>query len=568
MVSKVEQEIFEHIENRQNFILDAGAGSGKTWTLVQTLYYLIKTKSKELKQNNQKIVCITYTNIAKDEIIERIEHNALIIVSTIHDFLWDCVKTFQKELKLILIEIVEERIKKEQIKLDGYTDRAIISRENSEKKISKYTEARDQLETNKIQIRYENYTRYSKGKFSHDDLIVIAEKIFSSHPKICKIITDTYPIILVDEYQDTQKETVEILLNYLLGSKNFIVGFFGDKIQQIYDTGVGNIPEKYKLKRIVKLENYRSSKEVIALLNRLRVDIEQYQPKVNNRTGNIAFYYVQDPDRFNVSEFIKENLLDSWNIKSTNNIKILYLTHRYIAKENQYEDILLHYSRANKRDAIIDNVNNRTLCPFADYLYDLEDLINLFKNNRIQQFLRKVYYKVDSFIDKKKLYELMQQLIVARQQENIKSIMDYCISNNILPKSNQIDYYDFEDERKKEFYEDLMKIEYSQFSRLYNVQMENTSFSTKHNTKGDEFNNVLVIIDDNSWKQKFNFNDYFSKITENEERYNRTNNLFYVVCSRAKNNLAIANISTLSNEAQTQIKVWFGEENYYEYSPN
>src|SRR3990167_3544102 len=109
MASVVEQ-VFDCIKNKESFILDAGAGSGKTWTLVQALNYILETKSKELKNNGQKIVCITYTNIAKDEIIERTEHNELIHVGTIHDFLWECIKKFQSELKVKFLELMEEKL--------------------------------------------------------------------------------------------------------------------------------------------------------------------------------------------------------------------------------------------------------------------------------------------------------------------------------------------------------------------------------------------------------------------------------------------------------------------------
>lgn len=564
MASKVEQQIFNCIENQESFILDAGAGSGKTWTLVQTLNYLIEKKSNKLKNTNQKIVCITYTNIAKDEIIERTEHNELIRVSTIHDFLWDCIKYYQKELKIKLLEVIEEKLSKEQEKLDGYTARAVKSREKSEQKISKYKDAIENLNTQNVKISYENYPKYIDGKFSHDELIIIAEKIFSSYPKICKITKDSYPIILVDEYQDTQKETVEILLNYLLGSENFIVGFFGDKMQQIYDTGIGEIPNTYNLKLIKKTENFRSSKEVIRLLNNLRTDIQQYQPEKNKRAGSIAFYYIKNPDDFNINNFLKNNLQEKWNVASIDDIKILYLTHRYIAKENQYEELLEHYSKANKRDCLIDNENNRTFCPYADFLYDLEGLSDLFGTNKIQQFLKKTFYKVDSFKAKKKLYEFMQELSAIKNTQDIGEIIEFAVSKNLLPKSEQMKNYDFEDENKKEFYEKLIEIEYSQFMRLYKVQQDNTSFSTKHNTKGDEFNNVLVIIDDDAWKQKYNFNNYFSTNNENEDRVKRTNNLFYVVSSRAKKNLAVVCVSTLSDDAKFQVKAWFGKENYYE----
>jgi DNA helicase II / ATP-dependent DNA helicase PcrA len=563
MAGQVEQQIFECIENHESFILDAGAGSGKTWTLVQTLNYLIETNSTKLKNNNQKIVCITYTNVAKDEIIERTEHNEIIHVSTIHDFLWDCIKPYQKELKITLINVIEEKLSKEQEKLNVLVRKTSKARDKSEERVSKLQEAIENLNAQKSKISYENYPKYIDGKFSHDDLIIIAEKIFSSYPKIIKIISDANPIIFVDEYQDTQKETVQIL-DYLLGSENFIVGFFGDKVQQIYDSGVGEISSKSNLKLIQKTENYRSSKEVIELLNKLRSDIEQYQPEQNKRNGSITFYKIQNTEDFNVKSFFYSDIKDVWNVESVDAVKILYLTHRYIAKENHYEELLQHYIKTNKRDCLIDNESNRTFCPFADFLYDLEDIIALFADNKIQQFLKKISFKIDSFKDKKTLFEVMQNLSTFRKKERVLDVIEFATSKKILPKSERMNNYDFEDEEKKEFYETLMQIEYSQFSRLYEVQQENTPFSTKHNTKGDEFNNVIVIIDDNSWKQSYNFNDFFSDNKENENRYKRTNNLFYVVCSRAMYNLAVVCTSELSEVAKSKLKEWFGKENFFE----
>lgn len=562
MAGKVEEQIFNCINNKESFILDAGAGSGKTWTLIQTLNYLINKHSENLRLMNQKIVCITYTNVAKDEIIERTEHNELIHVSTIHDFLWDCIKKFQNELKIKLLEIINEKVNKEQTKLDGYTSRAVKSREKSEQKIAKLHDAVESLNQNKFKISYENYPKYVEGKFSHDDLIIIAEKIFSSYPKIIKIITDSYPFIFVDEYQDTQKETIQILLDHLINKDNFIVGFFGDKVQQIYDTGIGEIPNDYNLKLIQKKENYRSSKQVIDLLNKLRLDLQQYQPEINKRIGNICFYYLKRPDAFNVKEFTEKYFYEKWSISEFNEIKVLYLTHRYIAKENNYEELLNHYRKANKRDCLIDNKSNRSFCPLADFLYDLEDIVYLFTNNKIQQLLHKISYKINSFKSKKDLQTIFQDLLNLRESKTIGEIIEYVFSKQLLQKSKRMD--NFEDEEKKEFYDELMKINYTQFKRLYSVQQEHTPFSTKHNTKGDEFNNVIVIIDDEAWKQNYNFNDFFSENKENLKRHTRTNNLFYVVCSRAKINLAVICASELSNEAISKIKELFCESNYIE----
>jgi DNA helicase II / ATP-dependent DNA helicase PcrA len=86
------QEILRHIDNKENFLLSGGAGSGKTYSLVQVIKQVI------LEYPTIKVACMTYTNAAVKEIEERVKHQNLS-VTTIHDFLWENIKSFQKELK-------------------------------------------------------------------------------------------------------------------------------------------------------------------------------------------------------------------------------------------------------------------------------------------------------------------------------------------------------------------------------------------------------------------------------------------------------------------------------------
>ena len=84
------QEIFQCIDSKRNFLLSGGAGSGKTYSLVQVIRQVID------ENPTAKVACMTYTNAAVKEIEERVNHNNLN-VSTIHDFLWDNIKHFQKK---------------------------------------------------------------------------------------------------------------------------------------------------------------------------------------------------------------------------------------------------------------------------------------------------------------------------------------------------------------------------------------------------------------------------------------------------------------------------------------
>ena len=100
-------QIFNCIDNHNSWCLKAGAGSGKTYSLVETIKYIISKKGKSIIENNQKIVCITYTNVAANELKNRVGLNDFIIISTIHDFVWNIIKNYQSQLKKYVIADIE-----------------------------------------------------------------------------------------------------------------------------------------------------------------------------------------------------------------------------------------------------------------------------------------------------------------------------------------------------------------------------------------------------------------------------------------------------------------------------
>ena len=117
-----------------------------------------------------RIACITYTNAAALEIRDRC-HIGNLYVSTIHDFLWDNIRQFQVELRKILCEIVNDPNGKIQNPLSD-------------------DEEEFQL-LDDIQITYKEYTRILKGEISHDEVLIIAKKMFETYPKLCKIVCKT-----------------------------------------------------------------------------------------------------------------------------------------------------------------------------------------------------------------------------------------------------------------------------------------------------------------------------------------------------------------------------------------
>ena len=276
-------KVFEVIKQGQNFILEGGAGSGKTYSLISIIEKISKEEPKK------SIVCITYTNNAVAEIRSRIINDNLR-VSTIHDFIWHVIENFQKEIKECLVELINDDEQILFVAPKEVLGEELISLDYFDGVRVEYTEwySMSITEQNKVQI-------------SHDHVLIVAEKMFSKYKKLSDILKDTANYIFVDEYQDTSPLVVKILLEHLRKStRDNIVGFFGDSMQAIYDSGVGNI-DSYGLEKIQKNQNRRNPRKVINLANKFRSDglvqipsSDVAAPNMNNGNvieGTVKFIY-------------------------------------------------------------------------------------------------------------------------------------------------------------------------------------------------------------------------------------------------------------------------------------
>ena len=99
--ASVDDLIFESIKptSSKSFFLFAGAGSGKTRTLVNVLERFKIEFGKNYKLKNKRIAIITYTNAAADEISHRLEYSSIFNISTIHSFCWELIKNFTSDIK-------------------------------------------------------------------------------------------------------------------------------------------------------------------------------------------------------------------------------------------------------------------------------------------------------------------------------------------------------------------------------------------------------------------------------------------------------------------------------------
>lgn len=534
------ERVVECLKAKQSFVIEAGAGSGKTTTLVNALTYLLGSQAPVLLQAGQQIVCITYTNVAANEITSRINHDPLVQVGTIHEFLWSVIRPFQAELRAVILAANAAAEPKKRL-LD--------------------------LDLTDVPIAYNPpYPRnWAKGRLGHDDVISLSGLMFQQYPKLARLVTDRFPIIFVDEYQDTHPNTVGLLLDVLVAEnpKNITVGLFGDHMQKIYPTGVGKV-EHESLIVIQKEENYRCSVAVINLLNKLRPKLQQV-PGGDNVEGTARFYYADPDDASAVSKLRAQLRAEGW---AEANEKVLMLTRRGIATDQRWPALLAAHQARSRFSA---EDFGRGEDEHGELFADLEALVLAFEEGRYGDFMAQraaAIGPIRRHSDKEKVASQVAKLNKLRATASVGEVLEFVWADGILEKPKRVRSLEdliriAEDPEKaateQAFLNSLYSVPYQQVINFEKFFNDKTPFSTQHGVKGEEYENVLVVLDDRLW------NNYrFEAVLAGDisrSQYERTLNLFYVSCSRAMQNVVVLATSALSSAALSGAKRLFGNNN-------
>lgn len=522
------EDIQGHIEVGNNFLLSGGAGSGKTYTLIESIRHIYQQDIKA------QVACITFTNVAADEITERVPYSNLR-VSTIHEFLWSEIKSFQKNLKNVLVDL----LKSGEIRLQG--DSEIVL----EKLEPDYYKDKE--------IEYKEFKVVDKGIISHNEVLKIANCMFERFKLLRKMFCDKYDYILIDEYQDTEQQVIQIFLDYLrdVMKDNLVIGLFGDSMQSIYEKGIGNLSryiEQGVVKEVVKEDNYRCSLATIELLNKIRKDIRQ-KPAANNKDGTIKFIYSNNNDVL-LDEIKGTDHFNGWDFSDESKTKELYLTHKLIAKQRGFIDLITAYENS---DRLLGNYKDK----LAKHLYKMEDFLHAYESADYNDVLKLTDLKIKSHNDKVELKKGIKTILQVADN-SIDEIIKLTDEQGLIKIDDDLNEY-FSD--KEEQYNKICDISYSQFRNLYNYEQGFSPYSTQHGVKGTEFDNVFVILDNGNWNM-YNFKSLFEN-QGNPNVIERTRKVFYVCCSRTENNLVVY-FNKPTDSVVSQAQAWFGEANVHQ----
>ncbi|MEI6142367.1 MAG: ATP-dependent helicase [Mariniphaga sp.] len=568
-----EQSVY--VKATGKIILNACPGSGKTTTVAHKLYFLIQNWGRNFSLN-AGIVCLSFTNVAKNEIGEKFkEINGFSLtyphlISTIDSF----VNTY---ITLPFAQKVYNIGKRFRIIDDiGYIDRIFQSDWQLMKTFKKYLFA---FPPSKIDFMLNSsfswdghdksadaeFVKYAKavkkkqivmGLLKTSDSAFLALHILKKYPRIAKYLAEKFPYLIIDEAQDTseiQHSIIEILHNE--GLKN--IDLVGDPYQCLYqwrdaspELFLQKFDDTVNWKGIFLTENRRSTKKIIDVFSVLRRITDKAIIPIIDTATDLPLHIIKYDNANYIDAISKYEKLCFDNNYISNNILVRgnTLKNSLLGKETNYSPWI------------------------ASVPYDLiESRIHL-QSNEIKEAIRKVRRIVIELISPEisfaDLKEKEQELKNDKQTNAtifnlIRGLPSFDLS--LKDWTSQTQQYlkneleletelDFKIRKKNTVSFDKTTLDYP-VKRYFTKSATTNNFpvTTIHQVKGMTFDSVFLILSANSKGQNISLKDFFLK----EEMPTEKQRLIYVAISRPRYLLCIGVPNTIMDE---ELKMQFSNK--------
>lgn len=612
-----DEEIAEYLQAGlpKNFFLYAGAGSGKTSSLIAALMNTRESRGTSMLAQGSKIAVVTYTNAATAEIQLRLGEDSLVDVSTIHAFAWKLVKDFPADISAWMEISLKEEIAENR-------DKEVKGRKGTAASAKRLrTIARNERILSDLpSIRRFSYsptqTKPSRGGLSHSQVLKVAAYLLTEKPIFREILVGRYPIVMVDEVQDTNKHVMSALLVVTRAHEDcFSLGLFGDTMQRIYPDGKVDLEESLTEAwgRPKKLVNHRSSKRIVELINQIRRDVDGLDQAARDTAleGHTRLFLADSAvaDRRVTEDSVKKAMSvvtgDFTWAGPSGSVKTLLLEHAMAAERLGFSDFLDAFptdndvrSSVTSRESIqsgnvhflgsqviplvaalrrLDNFEaDRLLRSFSPLLLSEHEAKTEEGRTALVKAVKGAALSLSGLWREEGSVTLGQVIRNIGESGLLELSEDFelltgheSISNADAPSLNPVD-----DDPLLSAWTTAFGVGFDQFERYYRYVSGDTELDTHQGVKGLEFPNVLLVLDDHNAKGfLFNYGKLFNStplsVTDQnhisareESTLDRTRRLFYVACSRAKAGLAILLYSDDVHAARLQaVKYgWFADD--------
>ena len=585
---------------RKSFFLFAGAGSGKTYSLVLLLKKIHNSIGKDLLLQGKNVAVITFTNAATDEIINRLDYSPIFHISTIHSFVWDVIKYYQADIKRLYCFYIEEDLKALEKKLEeteNKTTKTYLSN------VEKFEYQKERLAKAQIIEKFVYNPNGSNPEYNalkHAEVIKISAQMILENKMLQRIIAQRYPILLIDESQDTKKELIDTFFEIQRNFADiFTLGLLGDQKQRIYADGKENIEDSIPVgwEKPVKRMNYRCAKRIIQLANNIGKDIDihaEQRPREDANDGLIRLFVIQQREGLNKDE-IEQNVMRimseqtqdaKWTTIGTE-VKVLTLEHMMAARRLGFSRIFAPLYKVSKYQMTFLQGSVSEIEFFTKEVLPIAESIK--EDGRVALEILKKYSPLLSGQNTEKPYELylkcreeaIKVANLVNENGTIRVVVDEIIKSQLLTvpdvvrQAYMLSPSDIEDTVEEELraWVEVMDLPINMVRSYDDYVNHRSQFDTHQGVKGLEFDRVMVIIDDSeikgflfSYDKLFGVKDLSNVDLKNKENgketsIERTQRLFYVTCTRAKNSLAVVMYTNNPERVKTETirKGWFEE---------
>jgi len=589
-----------NLDNPRSFFLYAGAGSGKTRSLVEAIRTVCRVQGRRLSLTGQKIGIITYTNAACDEIKQRLEFDPRLEVSTIHAFAWSLIAGYDSEIKQWLAtELLQDVAELELAQAKGRAGtKAAMERAHSIKSKMLRHAGLAAITRFVYSPTGDNRTRDS---LNHSEVIAMTADFLASKQGLRRLLVTKYPILLIDESQDTNRRLMDaLLLSEAMYSGTFCLGLFGDVMQRIYADGkdrlVEAIPDSWARPR--KRMNHRCPTRVIELINTIRqeVDGEEQVSRSDARAGVVRLFVVPQEmkDKTAVEVDIAARMADitgdqEWGAGAAA-IKTLALEHQMSARRFGFEAFFAPlYSVERIRTSFLQGTGagiglfTREILPLVTALRESDRFA-----------VASIVRRSSPLLDRKVLEEAgegqaeilskanavcngLLALVNSEEKPSARMVLNYVAETHLFTIPDVLAPFVAADEVKGlvntsagvdgeggegEEEEVDLKSELGGWRKALDAPFDHiekydhyvrgvSQFDTHQGVKGLEFPRVMVIVSDEEARgfmfaydklfgiKKKSSTDVKNEALGKETTVDRTRRLFYVTCSRAEESLAV-----------------------------
>ena len=548
------------LENLKSFFLFAGAGAGKTRSLVNALHHVETTTGNNLRLRGKRVAVITFTNAAADEIIRRVQHNPLFSISTIHSFAWTLIKGFDVDinawLKIKLAQDISEKTAElQQKQLSSRAKPTTI--DNLKASIARKKERLQELDSIK-RFTYDpspSATNSGKDSLSHSEVLSICTSFLMEKPMMAQILIQSFPILLIDESQDTNRDLMEAFFAIQkTHGDSFSLGLLGDTKQRIYGGGKEDLGTTdwatFGFATPAKPINHRSGSRIIELANKIGngVDNTPAQTAVDkNETGIIRLFIVPTTANKSATEHkIKEKMAEITNdelwekeVWENEEGAALVLEHRMAATRLGFVEMWDALKDLKEFDSVKDGSSSE-INWFANFIMPLVQTQNPFEIANITKKNNKSLFRK---ADKETLGKIKASVDRIRKAyaDNLNITF-----GEILQIVREGDVFEIPRRynEKSDKFEPFLATKFLQIMPYSSYVKETSGFRTHHGVKGLQFDCVMAIIDNDSNWRAYNHSQFFLGDGANDG----TLRLLYVICTRAKKSLAIVLYADISKE--------------------